>query len=433
MRNLSALISLLIIVIVPLRGISQAWLGNRSAGEGPGVKISDSLVLHPGLGIEGGYDTNPLLRPVNVVGAGRLKITPYLDLATSPVRRLIQDEGSPEVARPKVDFRLGLAGYYSWYFSEEQAVKEQNHLGLDSHMSLSLFPQGNFNLFANVTYLRTLQPYETSADAWAHHSIGPGVGVRIIPGGGTLSFEPGYRLNLMVFEDDDLAAQNNKMTHNLSLLTAWKMLPKTALVSNIRFSPVSYLGDSSINNDSLPVRSLFGVRGLFTEKFGLSLLAGYGASFYERGENFDGFIANGEMFLFITPFSKIRIGGQRDFVDSFYSNFFIKTGGYAEYMQMLGGIFLITAKSEVFYRDYAEMSGQLPNGGALPLDDDRRDVWIKIALLLELRATSWLAFHVSGQYQGDLTEFEYEWTRENSITPAEYHRFEVMGGVRVHY
>ena len=41
----------------------------------------------------------------------------------------------------------------------------------------------------------------------------------------------------------------------------------------------------------MPVRSLFGIQGLLTAHFGLSLFVGYGASFYEDGDDFDHVIA----------------------------------------------------------------------------------------------------------------------------------------------
>ncbi len=435
MRKLAlALITLSVLSIAPRVVMAQVWLGDRDKSEGPGIKLGKGLVLHPGVGVEGGYDTNPLRDSESARGAGRLKVTPFLDLATISKQRRVQDDGVIDAAPPKVSFRLGLAGYYDWFFSDEAPVDDQDDFGLDTRLNFTLFPVGWFTLVTHANYFRTIQPYESAADAHARHSIRPGAAVRVKPGGGTLSFELGYRLDLLLFEMDALADENNRMTHDLRFVTAWKLFPKTAIISKTTLSPVTYLNDGSRNNGSLPVRSLFGLQGLVSNKFGLSLFVGYGGSFYETGENFDSVIAQGELMFFITPFSNIRLGGERNFVDSFYSNFYVKNGGYLTYSQMFGGVFMVTLKGEVFHRRYSSLDVQSVINQSNPSSDHRTDLWIESSLLLDYRITNWLALFASGDYQADISDFKYLPT-DNTLpdNPVEFHRFQVFGGVRCHY
>jgi hypothetical protein len=315
-------------------------------------------------------------------------------------------------------------------------------------LNFVLFPEGVFSVATDVGYMRSLMPYESSEEHWAWHMIRPGVGFTLRPGGGTLSFELGYRLRLMLFEDDILADRNDKMGHEVRYLTSWKILPKTAIISRVTFSPILYTGSEDLNNDSMPVRSSLGLQGLLTPRFGLSIFAGYGASFYQMGDDFDSFIASGELQFFITPTANVRVGGQRDFVDSYYANFFTKTGGYLKYEQMFAGLFLASLKGDVFHRGYSTMDQVTTYGSSTstPLASQRSDVWIGATLLLEVRATDWLAFHASGRYQGNVTDFmyrnEYEvtdpldptvTTTESQVTAVDFHRFEALAGVRVHY
>ncbi|MCP4679732.1 MAG: hypothetical protein GY854_30430 [Deltaproteobacteria bacterium] len=396
--------------------------------------LGDSLVFHPGLGVEGGYDTNPLRLNEDVQGAGRLRITPYLDLATRSKKQKIKDEGVVESTPPKVDFRFGLAGWYDMFFAKDAAVDDQDHFGVDTHLNFILFPEGTFSLLADAMYLRSLQPYESSEEHWAWHMIKPGLGFQLRPGGGTLTFELGYRLSLMLYEDSNLAKTNNKMTHDVRFQTSWKIMPKTALITRVNFSPNIYTkepgGTIVQNNDSMPVRGLFGIQGLLSPKFGLSLFVGYGASFYETGDDFDHLLAQGELMFFITPTANIRLGGQRDFVDSYYANYYTKTGGYLKYEQMFGGIFLASLKGDVFYRGYSTM---LDTGGDFtPSSNSRGDVWIGGTLLLEVRLTDWLSIHASGKYSGDVSDFQYE-SEEWPNVAVSFHRFEALLGVRGHY
>ena len=69
MRKLLAYFVLATCVAVPSRGLAQVWLPDRADTEGPGIRMGDSLLLHPGVGLEGGYDTNALRRSAGE-GAG---------------------------------------------------------------------------------------------------------------------------------------------------------------------------------------------------------------------------------------------------------------------------------------------------------------------------------------------------------------------------
>jgi len=452
MRRLLAGLLVLAFAVASIPAMAQVWLKDRDEREGPGFKVSDSLVLHLGVGLEGGYATNATYGN-DSVPAGRLTVTPYVDLATRSKARKVQDDGAVAVAPPKASFRLGVAAFYDHSFAVDSADKAAvdslngaNGIGVDTHLDFVLFPEGNFSLLLDADYLRTLQPYETSADAHNRDSVRPGIGVRFRPGGGNLSLELGYRLDFMYFEDPAMDG-NNRHAHDVRFYSSWKIFPKTALVSKFNFAPTFYYGDT-VNENSLPVRTLFGLQGLITDRFGLKLLVGYGASFYAAGPNFDSVLAEAELMFFITPFSNVRLGGQRDFVDSFYANFFVKNGGYLSYQHMFGGVFLVTLRGDVFYRDYARNDG--PYAGNDPANNlvvdvshsERNDIWVSSTLLLEFRITDWLSVHASGSYMTDVTDFSYTYTYEDppgsgatttDIYPAEFQRFQVMAGVRGHY
>ena len=61
--------------------------------EGPGIKLGEGLVFHPGLATELGYDSNVLLNgnADQVVGAGLLRLRLHLDLSTLPPQRITGD------------------------------------------------------------------------------------------------------------------------------------------------------------------------------------------------------------------------------------------------------------------------------------------------------------------------------------------------------
>lgn len=430
MRTLAP--SLVFFFSLTLCGVTsaQVWLEDRDTRDGRGIKLGESLVFHPGAMVEGGYDTNPDREAEDFSGAGRLRITSYLDLTTRNSARSEENRGSREL--PKIDFRIGIAGYYDFFFSDRPSIDDQDDFGIDGHFNLVVFPERKFTFLLDGIYQRVVQPYDTILRFHARHAVRPGAGFQFRPGGGTLMLGMKYTPDIALYEDNQLAARYNKVTHDVRLDLAWHVLPKTAFRSTVRFSPTTYLGSSDFNNDSFPVRALVGLRGLLTPKFGLSFFLGYGASFYRMGDDFEGLIANGELMFFVTPFAKIRVGGERDFVDSIYSNFYVRSGGYIGYDQMFGKILLLCLDLDAFHRKYAYFAGEYPEGLGVPQTTTYRvDVWIGVTLMLEFRITQWLSALATAVYQANASDFEFD-TPEGT-DPAKFHRFEAMGGLRVYY
>ena len=421
---------LITVLSLPWTAFSQVWLPDRQINEGPGIRLGDKLLFHPGAAIEGGYDTNALRRP-DGDGAGRLRLSAYTDLATRSKARRTEDEGVADATPPKLDFRLGLAGFYDFYFSDVPLVDEQDEFGCDGNLSLILFPYGNYTLTVGAQFLRVPDAYESPQKFHARNDIRPRVGLRIRPGGGTLIVILNGTLDVLIYDEDVVANRNNRAAYDLMLETIWQFLPKTALVSRIRFSPINYLSPYHINNNSRPVRAYLGVRGLFTRRFGLSLFVGYGASFYQKGEDFDGVIANGELMFFITPLANLRLGAERDFVDSFYANFYVKNGGYMVYEQMFLKRLLVSLKGEIFHRQYSYLAGQY--GTTSPNTAHRKDLWTGATLLLELRALDWLSILASFVYRGNVSNFSYSSNADDQSGWVDFQRFEIMGGVKAHY
>lgn len=429
MRILVASLMSLGFFTAPLAATSQAWLSDRETREGPGFKMGDSLLLHPGAVIEGGYDNNPL-RDEQHGGAAKLRLSGYLDMATRARSRETSDLEEADPLPAKTDFRLGLATYYDFYFSGDSTVDNQDSLGVDTHLNLTLFPEGAFTVTLRGLYCRTTTPYESPNERHAHHVIDPSVSVRLRPGGGTLSLSLTGGANIILFEDGGVAARNNRVTANAVFETAWKMLPKTALISVVRFSPINYPGVTGINVNSKPVRGLLGIKSLLTPRFGLSVFGGYGASFYERGQNFEGGIVNGELMFFVTPTIELSLGGQRDFEDSFYANYYVKSGGYLKYDQIIAGLFRITLKGDAYYREYAYLSGQY--GVTTPSTAYRNESRLGVTLILEWRAMDWLSVLASCIYQGNISNFAYE-SFEGDPLWTDYQKVEVMGGIQARY
>ncbi len=425
--------SLIFLISLTLSGVSsaQVWLEDRDSRDGRGFKLGESLLLHPGAMVEGGYDTNPSRESKDFSGAGKLRLTGYLDLTTRKSSRDEENRG-PGAEPPKIDFRLGLAGFYDFFFSDDVSVDAQDDYGLDVHLNLAVFPERKYTFLLNAVYMRSLQPYDTVLKFHALHTVRPGTGIQVRAGGGALMLRLFYTADIQLYEDNQLAARYDKVTNDVRFDLAWHVMPKTSFGSTVRVSPINYIGSSEFNKNSLPIRALVGLRGLITPKIGLSLFVGYGASFYHMGDDFEGVIANGELIFYLTPVAKIRVGGERDFMDSIYANFYVKSGGYIGYDHMFGKIFLLSLKLDAFHRKYSYFTGEYPEGsGVLQTTPYRADVWISATLMLEFRITEWLSALATVIDQANASDFVFD--SAAGPDPAKFNRFEVMGGLRVYY
>ncbi|MFZ1862771.1 MAG: hypothetical protein WAU39_01000 [Polyangiales bacterium] len=94
-----ALVAGLTAVLWPATGdAQQAFFEDRAGREGPGFKTG-RLVLHPGMSLASGYDSNVFLQNTDENDSFILRLTGYLDVATEGAVR--QAEGDTNQAEPQ--------------------------------------------------------------------------------------------------------------------------------------------------------------------------------------------------------------------------------------------------------------------------------------------------------------------------------------------
>jgi len=403
------------------RGVyAQEWLSDRRYSEGIGVKLSEGLVLHPGVGAEVGYDTNVFYASENRLDAARLRVTPHVDLGTLPPQRL-GDEGEERV-NPKTEFRLSLAAIYQEYFGEDQVVTQRD-VGVNAGIRLSLFPQGRWSFTLSDDFTRTNNPTAdlgsitapTDRDQNRAEAV-----LRYAPGGGNFEFNLGYAFYISYFEREELQQAGNYTMHEVFERIRWRWLPKTALLHEARVSPTFHAGD---NRSSTPIRTRIGINGLLTNRLSLLLMAGYGVAFYSDGQDFDSFLAQAELRYIIGPMSNLRVGYERDFHQALIANYYLRDRGYLAYAHMFGGRFLLTLEGSVSSLGFSPI---LPGAGCGG-ETGRRDVLLEAGLFGEYRIQDWIAVNASVRQQSDITDYSC------SDYPADYSRQEVFAGVRAFY
>lgn len=424
-RTAAAAAAILCLALWPAPAAAQQWLANREGDEGPGIRLGDSLVFHPGLGIEGGYDTNFFYSEDNTPGAGRLRLAVHLDLATRPPERREDAEG--EVHQGTVDFRLGLAAAYYEYFSDLADITNQRNVAIDAGLHLHILPGRVFSILLTDAFTRGIQPQNDVGPRNFNRDFNDArLTFQYSPGGGMFELQVGYGFGLNYYEDaaGDLQLLGNSTAHEVFTNLRWRFLPKTAFVFTGIYRPIFREdGTSAIGfspHDSHNVRGLVGIAGLLTNRFSLLAQVGYGGGWYlEGGQDYDSVVARVELGFHITPTASIAVGYHRDFFDSIFSDYYSRDRAYLSYNHLIAGRVLLSLRGGFSYVAYATD----------PIYGERADPMADAMLFAEYRIRDWIAVNATFEYLGNFTSYESPWAEDSGA----FHRFVAMAGVRAMY
>ncbi len=220
---------------MPANARAQGFIADRAAREGPGFKAG-RLVLHPGLSVAGGYDSNVFLQDSNEEDSFMLRLTGYLDVATEGTER--QSEGETNKAEPqKIQFRGGLGASYLHYFSD----RVRDNVGADAHVDFSYNPSRVFSLQVRDTFLRTVRPFsdpntaEGTTISYGRNRNSATLDLVGRSKSQVLEGRVGYT-NVLQFFDASIYQYGNNMTHHVPASLSWLFFPTSALVYDFDYA-----------------------------------------------------------------------------------------------------------------------------------------------------------------------------------------------------
>jgi len=368
-------------------GDSPQWLKDRRYGEGIGVRTGD-FELHPGIAAETGYDSNWFLRSSRVgvlngppvLPALEFRVTPSLALSTlGPQRR----EGDSGAAVPDVAFRGGINGTYREFvgISNDPGsadISDQRNISLMADAHLDIAPERPLGGSLSASYGRFILPNSAAADpdlSFTHDDVSAGAELAIQPGGGMLDWHFGYQFHDSLFENT-VGAPFDNMSNDVFTRGRWKFGPKTALLHETTVRFISYADPNRAAQEGLvtstPVRTRIGLNGLVSDRVAVLAMVGWGASFFDtvipQIKQYDSVIGQAEVrwFLSANPgtanpgdvgltLSSIAIGYNRDFQNSYLSNFYGSDRGYVRFAYFFAGRVLLTLDGGVGAVEYPTM------------------------------------------------------------------------------
>jgi hypothetical protein len=432
----------------------QPWLKDRKYTEGIGVRVGD-FELHPGLAAEFGYDSNYLLRgDTTIPQTGqnesplkslKLRLTPSFSVSSlSPQRR----QAVPGTPPPDVEFRGGVSATYNEFFpvggtdAQKDLMRAQRNIAGALDLALSILPSRPWSGLLSADLVRDVLPTNAGVTDTSFNRVMPRGNAELAfqPGGGLLDWRLGYQFSGTFFESSDFAGLTN-MTHRIQTRGRWRFLPRTALVYDGKFDFVSYPSAGSSTSglgaktNSHPVRATMGLNGLVSPSIALTVMAGWGASFYSpRGQqDFDSVIGTAELRWFLTPnpqsqptaatlaLSSLAVGFQRDFFDSYIGTYFERDRGYLNFSYFFGGKFLLMV-------DGGAAAIRYPQVPAANVTKAFTDVRVDGSLFGEYRFTDSFGLNATGRYSHNLSNTVI--AVGNGFDELQWQRLEAYLGLR---
>jgi hypothetical protein len=411
---------------------AQAWLSDRKRAEGRGVRLGD-FELHPGIGAEVGYYSNPFYsdRPK---GSAALRVAPHIFISTLRDERMGADSGAAN--NRWLALNAGLSAAFQHVF--EYAVRDS--INVDLNADATLAPDRPVSLRVFELLRRSATPFGDTAIApeqrdselganYTNYYENAGVQLMFQSAGGLLKGGFGYRFGYSWFDDEGFK-YNNNLTHNAVLNLGWEFLPKTALFYEASYTHQTYteldnkiLAASARTTlvDSDLITTRLGLNGAITSRIGATIALGYTAGFYKTGDEPDGLIGNVEVRYMPSLSSELAVTFDRAFLPSYQGNFQERNRVYARVRWLLLGALLFTARGGVEFLSFGRDATQ----GSTR--DDRRYFG---DLTGEYRFVDWLAGTVQLGVLVDDTDFIYRAMDNSLADPAKFTAFEGWLGVR---
>jgi hypothetical protein len=436
-------LSLTIFCVVLANGLpanAQSWLSDRKRAEGHGIRIGD-LELHPGVGVEAGYNSNLFLGDKDLTPSAALRVSPHLFMSTLSGERT---EDNQSGSRPWVDFKGGLSGTFNHFF----AFTKNDAIGTDVLLDLTIAPSRPVGLNLTEAFNRAELPFSSTdlpanspllAKAnYLHYNERAGARLLFETPGGLLKAAVGYNFNILWFDDFGYSF-NDTLSHSATFGTSWAFLPKSALFYEGSYTFQDYYNNNDPNKQSYTslynshqVTSRIGINGAITSRWGATVSVGYGAGFFDHPapthvNDYDNFIGSVEGRFRPSDESEVALVLDRDFMPAYQGNFMERNRIYGRFRWLFGGAFLVSAKLGVEFLHF----GEEPQQGYR----DRNDRRYFADLSAEYRFTDWLA--VTGQFSALKDDTDFIFMPPNGVMappdPARYTIIQGWLGLRAFY
>jgi len=323
---------LVLLTCLALLGVATSARAQSSSGPtadvlptSNGIKLGDAMLLHLGLGLELGWDSNVFYEDVNPHNSFYLRLNPSFDLTTRPreMRRTIE-----------FDLHGGLG--YVEYLTTDSSISSHRQFNVDGGLQAAFFNNSPYSFILFDNYVRsTMPPYVSGSPNLDRDQNEVGVRINLSPGGGRLTFLVGYVFGIDYWEPLQLQDYNLQY-HRFDLRASWRFLPKTAVyIAATEFINQYPDPGAGMHPNSYPLHVDAGLQGLITTKLTLNAWIGYGNGFYVSGPSPNTAVGGLAASWKPTILSTGAIGYQHDFQNSVLGSYYDEDTAYLSWTQLV--------------------------------------------------------------------------------------------------
>lgn len=400
-----------------------------TAVQGRGVKVGESLILHPVLGIETGFNSNVFYENDNTRGAGILRIMGQVGASSANGARLDPSAGGIGIEDEKlagfeymVDARLA----YDQMLSGNDTIQNTGGLGIGAQARAMFNAQGPVSFNFNDNFLRLIRAANFETTTNANRDVNT-VGAQLYyhPPGRALSGYLYYSNTVDVFESSDQLRYPDRMDNRFGVHPMWRWLPQTVVWGDVSWGVVTGIGSSMASQakvTSYPLNAIVGINTLLSLKTSATLDAGYANGFYSSGPSFSGPRVDAAVNYQYSPLGRAGVGYSYMFQDSVNANYYRDhlIHGYIEHsIEPL----VVVVAPELHFRQY---DGIMIAGAPAT----RNDTIFAVVAGLRYTFRNWIAASIDYRFATVQTDFRYPDVNGMMIDPS-YARHEVLAGMRV--
>ena len=346
--------------------------------------------ISPQIYVEGRYDSNVFYQHASEgrIQAGVLRILPGLKIVNPDYNKIkLEFEGEADILL---------------YFSDNASAKKHKTAGGAARLNVVFLPKSIVSITVADVFKRGIEVQNqpgTSTLSRLYNKAGVSFGFQ--PGGRQLQISAGYNFGLDFFDNFQ---DGDRLFHEARLTFLWRFFPKTALIIDGTYTYTSYR--TNYQTDSMPVRALAGVKGLFSKKLAAELLVGYGNSLHKAGPKFNMFIGRASVSFYFIRNLELTVGGGYDFAESLYGNFYDFPYGYLQFRMRFFNRLHARLELRYAYLRYAQFNPTLVDSTITTTHLRRRDHTVTGKLEVDYDILSWLGLTVGYQIYFDQTDYQ---------------------------
>ena len=396
--------------------------------EGPGISVGDSLVLHPAVEAEAGYISNVFYQDAGAIGAGIMRLSAKLDLASKKIaaeESFDFEEPAKDAAPRDVEMRVGARLTYEEMLSDRKTVRDQRNLNFDIDGEFKFRPGRPLSFQLDERLLRDIRPRNfednSSTARLSNHLI---VGATWAPGGGAIWGQLRYENYLDIFEASETQFAN-RMNHTIGLQGNWQWLPFTRLFADVTYGFFGPIGSTDLNgtpykSSSQPIRGVAGIATKLSESMTIKLRAGWQYAGYSSGLGYNAPVVGLEWGYRYSERGGLTLEYELDRFDSVNANFYRDHRFDARAVHLLGRIQLSGGVAARLRR-----YGGIPVHIGAPVRDD-----FVFSLVARAGYTFGERYALTLQYLGTVVTTEYRSVYQGFSDDPSFGRDEVMLGLR---